>query len=297
MKTPVTLDFRHLHARPVVIPHTDNLEIIQVGAGGTGSALAGLLSRLVILLQGRWTTIRYAIVDFDHVEDSNVPRQMFAYAEIGLPKALALAQRYSLAWGIPIEAITQPYTAHLFQPPSFNTTRILVGCVDSTEARAEMHKSLTSGYDRSMRTWLIDAGNEKTTGQILLGCCAQEEFLNSAFQIPTFCSRLPAPGLIHPELIDTTTIPKKHTPAPSCAQLAITQAQSLGINPRMAAEMMDMLTRLLLTGDLTRFATYLDLDTGSMRSLYTTPLDVAQSINQDPSRLFHKTRRPRAQAA
>jgi hypothetical protein len=65
----------------------------------------------------------------------------------------------------------------------------------------------------------------------------------------------------------------------------------------MASEMMDMLTRLLLTGDLTRFATYLDLETGSMRSLYTTPLDVAQSINQDPSTLFHKTRRSRARAA
>jgi hypothetical protein len=49
--------------------------------------------------------------------------------------------------------------------------------------------------------------------------------------------------------------------------------------------MMDMLTHLLLTGDLTRIATYLDIDTGSMRSLYTSPLDIARVSTKSPSRL------------
>lgn len=49
--------------------------------------------------------------------------------------------------------------------------------------------------------------------------------------------------------------------------------------------MADYLVRLLLTKDLSRWATYIDMDSGAARSLYATPEQVSQSLGQ-PLDLF-----------
>lgn len=52
----------------------------------------------------------------------------------------------------------------------------------------------------------------------------------------------------------------------SCAQLIAAGRQSLAVNQRIAAEATDYLVRMLIGPPLTRFATYIDLPTGSTRS-------------------------------
>lgn len=53
----------------------------------------------------------------------------------------------------------------------------------------------------------------------------------------------------------------------SCAELATREAQSLMINQMMAGWMANYLTRLLVSRDLDIYATYIDLVTGSARSM------------------------------
>jgi hypothetical protein len=57
----------------------------------------------------------------------------------------------------------------------------------------------------------------------------------------------------------------------SCADLVLVSAQGMSINQRIAAEAADYLVRLLITKNLTKFRTYLDLESGSARSDYIVP--------------------------
>jgi hypothetical protein len=56
--------------------------------------------------------------------------------------------------------------------------------------------------------------------------------------------------------------------------------QSLNINQRVAVEIGEMLTELLLNNSLRRFATYFDLESGTSRSSYCTPEAVAAALKQ-----------------
>ncbi len=55
--------------------------------------------------------------------------------------------------------------------------------------------------------------------------------------------------------------------------------QSLNVNQRVAVEMAEMLTELLLTQTLKRFATYFDLESGASRSLYNTLEAISAATN------------------
>ena len=55
------------------------------------------------------------------------------------------------------------------------------------------------------------------------------------------------------------------------------------INPAMAIEAADYLYRLLISGNLKKFATYLDLPAGTKRSHYITPNALASVLGCEPS--------------
>ena len=57
------------------------------------------------------------------------------------------------------------------------------------------------------------------------------------------------------------------------------------VNHYVASVAGDYLTRLLLTGDLRRYATYFDLAAGSTRNLYLTPENLARTIGCRPAYL------------
>ncbi len=107
----------------------------------------------------------------------------------------------------------------------------------------------------------------------MLGSSLEKLEPNKAFPSKTICQALPAPSVQRPELLiakPAETRAKKM----SCAELAAANLQSLNINNRVAAEAGDMLTRLLLTRNLKRFACEINLAAGSMRSTYATPENV-----------------------
>lgn len=239
---------------PVLLGDPGIYRIVLVGCGGTGSFLALHLARLVYHARAI-RKIQLTFVDPDTVEEKNIGRQNFAPAEVGQPKATTLAVRYSLAFGLSIKYLAQPCAQlHMYTSPD-NAT-IIVGAVDNAPAR----QSILSAAG-NLGAWWLDCGNNLQSGQVLLG--------NSNTSCPVisplgFCSHLPMPSVLHPELLDIIDPDENGL---SCADLVQQDAQSLMINQAMAAWAAQYLYRLVVTQDLDIYATYLDLDSGSARSL------------------------------
>ena len=280
-KTPISLDTSYVRAVPLLPRNADTLHIILVGCGGSGSWLAPSIARLAVTLREADQNVDVTFVDFDVVEESNVLRQNFCYAEIGQLKAEALATRYTQAWGMPITAIGARFNPALVKP-GWNDVAVVVGCVDNAAARKKLASTLRENRagDPPHRFWL-DCGNGgfgKPYGQVLLGSAASANMLRYAFPIATVCHQLPSPALQHPELL--VALPEESSSAVSCDNVALANAQALMINQMVAAVAADYLIRLT-TGGLTRFATYFDQDSGSARSRYITPDTLATVVGKE----------------
>jgi hypothetical protein len=61
--------------------------------------------------------------------------------------------------------------------------------------------------------------------------------------------------------------------------MAMRDSQGMAINQRIAAEASDYLVRLLLTKDLCKYATYIDLASGSTKSKYILPEEVRGEVS------------------
>jgi hypothetical protein len=106
--------------------------------------------------------------------------------------------------------------------------------------------------------------------------------MRGAFVDKKHCATLPSPALQYPSLLIPQ--PEELQEADmSCAQMAAANLQSLNINPAMAAQGSDILTRLLITKDLKRFACGVNVAAGSVKSSYVTPAEVSHSIDRPPS--------------
>jgi PRTRC genetic system ThiF family protein len=251
----------YMNALTLLLPAENSVKLFLVGCGGTGSWLAPAVARVGKLLIEKFNKeVEITFFDPDYVEEKNIYRQNFCAAEVGTNKAEALADRYGQAWGIEIGAMGKKFDrGYGFASGS----SVIIGCVDNTDARKNI-----SDYVNGC-CWL-DCGNTKNFGQILLGT---GKGLEKAFAIPGYCGTLPYPHVQHPELIQKTQFnekPKAKGEELSCADMALQDSQGLAINQRMAAEAADYLVRMLITRDLKKFATYIDLESGTTRSKYIT---------------------------
>lgn len=249
----MNLNFDYSNALKLLIPESDNISLSLVGCGGTGSWLAPAIARIGKILLERGKEVEIFFVDPDLVEEKNIYRQNFCQAEIGKFKAETLAKRYGLAWGIEIRAI-----ARKFDPGLVHNT-VIIGCVDNAGARRVIANSIQYG-----RGWWLDCGNTKNNGQVLLGGGNDLR----TFDLPGYCGFLPSPADQHPELLKRTPKNQSIDTNLSCAEMAMQDSQGLAINQRMAAEAADYLVRMLITKDLRKFATYIDLESGSCQSKY-----------------------------
>ena len=281
--THMSCDYSILHAKPIILPVYKQVEFYLVGCGGTGSWLAPSLCRLARTSneQGKATTLIF--IDPDAVERKNVLRQNFCDAEIGLNKAQTLALRYSLSWGVRIEALADSFNPEIIARDYYQREqklKIVIGCVDNAIARQSITDALSqyqSWHTRDIVTelWWLDCGNHSNSGQVLIG-----SHLSTEIDVYKFhelgCIKLPAPCLQHPELLK----PKPEELSDysiSCAELALLNAQSLSINQRMAAEAASYLVQLV-TGKLNHLATYIDLNSGFATSTFITEEAIAKIV-------------------
>lgn len=278
---PDQIDFSHARASRIVPRRCERLHLIQVGCGGTGAHLASHTARLGRECRPRYEEVSITFYDHDIVEPKNIRRQQFCEADVGFNKSEVLAYRLSTGWGLEIEAIPHKFTTQSLSTQHHNTLTILLGCVDNAAARKAMHHALSRPSHGSGQIWWIDTGCTFAQCQVLIGNTADPEQLRHSFDLPGICQTLPSPGWVHPELLR----PSKDELAPirrTCADALPNETQSLTINALAAAHMADYLQRLLITHDLRRYATYLDMNTGSARSLAITPEQVQRSIGEIP---------------
>lgn len=291
------LDLSYCDSLRVILPGINELNLVLIGCGGTGSWLAPAVVRVAKILDGQGNAVTVTFVDGDLVEEANIYRQNFCAAEIGMFKSEALALRYGTAWGVEIAAIRRFYRSGDLKN-HYHT--LIIGCVDNADARKAIAETEMSGFS----AWL-DCGNEKNSGQVLLGLTpGAGTKMNSPFDLPGYCAWLPSPAVQHPELIapgrsirsidfdpgvsdlEFASVASAATSqqAPlqsgnnylSCAEMAMQDSQGLSINQRMAAEAADYLVRLLITHDLRKYATYIDLEAGVTRSEYVTEERIRQ---------------------
>jgi PRTRC genetic system ThiF family protein len=283
------MDLSYVEAYKVLPYQARSIRIIVVGLGGTGSFLARHVAVLASLLQRAGKEVTLIFVDPDRVEEANIPRQDFCYAERGRYKAQTLAERFSAALGVNISFIPDVFSPAIVGP-SWEALTILVGCVDRAEGRVAMGEALQVNRrhlacGQAPRVWYLDLGNGLDYGQCLLGCLDTVDLLERAFSFSAFygcISLLPSPLLLEPKLKEPRP-EEAEVHALSCAELLAANAQSLMINPFIANVAASYLYEMLITGTLKRFRTDLDLPSGTMRSRYTTPEALGKAIGCDAS--------------
>ncbi|HEV3071866.1 MAG TPA: ThiF family adenylyltransferase [Solirubrobacteraceae bacterium] len=114
-------------------PSTTNAAATIVGCGGIGSFAAFALAKLGV------QTLK--LVDFDTVDEHNIPNQLFEPDQLGEPKVSALAKNISSATGIYPTGINAPLQDGIPRSP------IVVSALDSMAARAELWKQVRYKLD------------------------------------------------------------------------------------------------------------------------------------------------------
>ena len=278
-KTQVALNLDQLNAAKLIVPLSQRIRLVLVGSGGTGSWLAPAVARVARLLTEKFAKdVQVGFVDPDTVEVKNIYRQNFCLAEVGCNKAIALATRYGTAWGVNIVAAPHKFSWGVVKDLGgyqYDDLTVLIGCVDNPAARHDIQGSI-----RSMQgtVFWLDCGNVKESGQVLIGRNEPGEQVKT-FPLPDKCAWIPLPSRQHKELVGkgTDDEPESLSVVPtglSCAEIAMLDEQGLTINQTIASVAADYLVRLLLTQNLDKFQTYIDLNSGSMKSAYITPANI-----------------------
>jgi len=284
---PLNLDFAN--AATVVTPDWQDVQIILAGCGGIGAYMAQHVGRLMRVIYQNGKGVNLTLVDPDRVEEKNLGRQLFCEAEIGESKAVALARRYGSAWGLNTMAFEGEYSESVLMGDS--DLIVLIGCVDNAKARGLLHETLTHNPEDPRlappREWWLDSGNLRDTGRVMLGSAYHAEQCRGAFVDKKKVISLPSPALQYPSLL----IPGPDEVAGkemSCAELQAANLQSLNINAAIAVQAADMLTRLLVTNDLKRYQCAVNLASGSVKSFFCTPEEIAREIGRPTSFVLHE---------
>ena len=243
----------------------DPVQVLVIGCGGSGSELVDSLARLhhVMLALGHPAGLEVTLCDHDVVEASNVGRQRFIAADIGLNKAQVLASRYNLAYGMKWKAIPTRFDA---VNTEIDDVDVLITCVDKAALRVEIARKHTSignkyRYIRNRDAIWIDSGNGATTAQVIFGHLWTVDPKDDEVRLPNVYA-------LFPNLVDVSD-----DEAPSCSAAESLRRQEFGIN-RIAvdAAMFPLLSRLLTKGTLDICGVFVDMPAGTMAPIRIDPV-------------------------
>jgi PRTRC genetic system ThiF family protein len=266
MKT--TIHFTDNHVLNPTNPVTVNL----IGAGGTGSHLLTALARLNHALTALdHPGLFVQVFDDDKVNEANLGRQLFAEAELGQYKCVALTNRINRFFGINWRAIPQKFTQENCASFSdYGKANIYITCVDTAEARFELAKFLcplktASKYDRTRALYWLDFGNSRYTGQVVLSTIGEIKQPNSEKFTPI--SNMPFVTETYRDLLEQKD---EGDSLPSCSLAEALTKQDLFINGSLADLGASLLWQLFREGMLTNRGFFLNL-----KEFRTQPLKVA----------------------
>lgn len=268
------------------------IKVVVVGCGGTGSAVAFGLPYLhqALLAFGHPYGLEVTLVDGDVVSETNCVRQPFSRAEIGLNKAIVIATRINLFWGLHWQAIPQRLgeverygSALVWDAPTW--CDLVIGCVDTRTARREILNTFERGY------WL-DFGNDAETGQFCLGeLRAPQEWTqtkNGRMDVRPARPRLPHAADLWPESVAEG----EEDDAPSCSAAEALTRQAPYVNQVLAQHGLALLSQLFRYGEIRHHGGFVNLRDGRV-----IPIPVPDEPAPTPApKKNRRTRKARAAA-
>ena len=236
-----------------IIEPREPITISVIGAGGTGSQVISYLARMNLsLLAMGHPGICLTAFDDKEVTEANVARQLFFPGEIGTNKAVTLVQRINRLFGFHWMGIPEKFGVY----PNQYKDNILIGCVDDMNARKiilDRFQSSLEGYNERDTLYYIDAGNTKSSGQVLV----QSKILKQPRSQYTT-----VPQLKDIEKEFGKKIWKiKSDNTPSCSIAVSLANQDLYINAFMAANVATFVWKILHEHILTVRGVYINLAT------------------------------------
>jgi hypothetical protein len=191
-----------------IIENFDSINIVQIGAGGTGSWLTPLVSKFAYNLNRRFfgqnnNKLSYTIIDDDIVEDRNILRQNFTEWDILKPKAQALINRGCIEYEhiraknirletklkftkilneyhketIDLEGLSNDLnTGELIE--SLRSLYIILGCVDNNKSRRMIYSTL-----KTMTSLNIDIFRSVDQAKWQLKCPISSIYIDSGNNI------------------------------------------------------------------------------------------------------------------
>ena len=255
----------------VILEPKDTFNIILVGCGGTGGYIAETTARMAWDLKQTGKNLNAIFVDHDSVEEKNIGRQRFTRAELGLNKAVCLANRYNLAFGLNISAVERPFHADLINKLSLRLlphNSLIIGAVDNAEARQQIANAIE---EKNGRLWALDAGNALHNGNVYIGNITQMSQLNLNDDMK-LASGFPSPYIQNPALLKSEK--KKKRKKESCAVLIQRREQSLVINQQMGSLLARYLECWLLERKLEFMHTAVSLEIPSMNTTMATKTEL-----------------------
>ena len=249
------------------------VQVVMLGAGGTGAHIAPHLYRLLYALE---RPVKFIICDGDKVEPKNLVRQNFTQADLGENKARVIAERYSEAFGLETSYVpsfieSAERLEELVKPEVIYTGRyvhngeggllvretvpelvILIGAVDNNRSRKLCHEVFLQARDLIY----IDSGNGEYTGQIVCGVRrAGKTFYKSV-------------GMLYPEVNDPEDLFPTEV---SCAEASVSAPQTIVANLMAATAVVTMIYNILVMGDNTVQQTTFSTRSVNIRSMQKQP--------------------------
>lgn len=240
------------------------IRMAVIGCGGNGSAILFGLPYLHHALQawGHPDGLSVAVVDHDVVSATNCVRQPFGEADIGLNKAVVLINRVNLFHDLNWKATPAMFTRNLAIDEPFRGIDLVISCVDTKKARAEIHAALTGASSPwGLTRYWLDLGNSSDRGQFVLG-----QPLNQAN--PRRRDRLHTITEIFPAITDTTTA---EDDLPSCSAAEALERQEPFVNNVLATSALAMLAHLFRYGRISYHGGFYSAQNGRLASLAPDP--------------------------
>ncbi|MDR0863024.1 MAG: ThiF family adenylyltransferase [Oscillospiraceae bacterium] len=220
------------------------VKIVMLGAGGTGAHIAPHLYRLLYSVE---RPVRVIIADGDAVEEKNLVRQNFAFADIGVNKARVIAERYASAFKLEAEYIPDfienaERLRELVTPLEYRVPRndwrdkyeretvILIGAVDNNKSRRLCHEVFMCARDLVY----IDSGNGEFSGQVVCGVRRGGRTMSKPV------------GLLYPDVLTETD---KFPSELSCTEASVSAPQAITANLTAATAVVDLLYNILVVGE------------------------------------------------
>ncbi|MCG9733382.1 PRTRC system ThiF family protein [Pseudoalteromonas shioyasakiensis] len=234
------------------------LNVLVIGAGGTGSAFLSECFQLDYLLRkvtNHQVHLNISVYDDDKVSESNVGRQGFYPVDVGMYKAETLVSRFNLHGNLSWKYKNERLLPEVFDYRNYD---LVVTCVDKAKIRADLGRFFAndnrgSRYNKSLM-WL-DLGNGRASGQIILGHAYEQ------------INKLPNVFDLYPQLESIVDVDED-----SCSHIEALRKQEYGINKKVVLEATRLLWELLRKGSISHHGSYVDLESATVKPLKIDPV-------------------------